>query len=1348
MLPASSSSRQYLPLMATAAKGLLVLLLSGWLLLALGWALLHGWIVPRIGEFRPQLEALATRATGLKVQIGDLDAHSTGVFPSVELKQVRLLDAQGRPALVLPQVWISVSPQSLLTLGLEQLVLRGAELDVRRTPDGRLWLAGIPISPENKRGEQPLADWLLTQREWALLGGTLRWHDEVEGLSLVLTDVDAVLRNPGQRHKLRIDATPPQEWGERFSLRGDFKQPLLARSPSDWRQWSGQLYGQFSRIDLAPLAAYARLAGVGLEQGRGALRAWIDVAPGRIAGATADLTLNDARVRLAAQLEPLALRSLAGRLSWHDAGGQGLDLQTQSLGFETEDGLRWPGGNLSLSAGLDAQGRITRGKLQADKLDLAAVSRILQRLPLDAAWRAQLATRAPQGLIEHVEGNWQGAPEAPTQAQLRGRVSALALAAGGPAEPGLAGVALDFQFQREAGKDKAEARFALQDGWLEFPGHFTEPRLPLDKLSGELRLVRQARGTELELRQVQFQGRDGQGRLQGSWKQAAGGPALGHLDLSGELERADAARVWRYLPQQLPETREYLRQSITQGELQDVRFKVKGPVAGFPYRKPGDGDFQVSARLRNAGYAYAPPSLGDPAAKPWPALVQLDAELLLQRASLSIKRAQARVAGHPGLAVSRTEARIADLLQQPVVEVSGDLKGPLAQALALVNQSPLAGLTRQALSRTTATGAAEVQLKMQLPLQQLAQSKVQGSVALQGNDLQFAPEAPPLSRARGSVGFSETGFALNNVQARLLGGDARLEGGMRAGRRPDEPEVQLRVQGVASSEGLRQWRELSALAPLWRQASGSATYGATLGFRQGLLELTVASNLSGMALALPEPLGKAAAGALPLRIEKTLLRESLAPGRRPRDRLAVTVGPGPGLAQPLALAYVRDIGDSTTRVLGGQISLGVDRPAEPSDREVRAQVQVPRLDLDAWAPLWRSAQGEEPAAVGSSGAYLPTVLNLRTGQLSVQGHTLQQLSLQGRREGELWRAQLSANELSGEVQYRAPADGQGGRLFARLSRLSLGASGGQEVEALLDTQPASIPALDIVVDELELRGKKLGRLEVEAVNRPLAGRDAPREWRLNKLRLSVPEATLNATGGWTPLPAAAPLRGAAVRRSTQLDFRLDVADSGELLKRLGLEGAIRRGRGRLEGQIGWQGSPLALHLPSLDGRMQVDIESGQFLRAEPGAAKLLGVLSLQALPRRLALDFRDVFSEGFAFDWIRGDVAVREGVASTGDLRMKGVNAAVLMEGSADIARETQDLRVVVVPEINAGTASLLAAAVNPAMALSTFVAQWLLRQPLNQASTQEFLVTGTWGDPQIQRVARNRAEGRKEAQP
>ena len=186
--------------------------------------------------------------------------------------------------------------------------------------------------------------------------------------------------------------------------------------------------------------------------------------------------------------------------------------------------------------------------------------------------------------------------------------------------------------------------------------------------------------------------------------------------------------------------------------------------------------------------------------------------------------------------------------------------------------------------------------------------------------------------------------------------------------------------------------------------------------------------------------------------------------------------------------------------------------------------------------------------------------------------------------------------------------------------------------------------------------------------------------------------------------------------------------------RLGTPGALRGGSGHLEGQIDWSGSPLALHYPSMNGHFGVQMGRGQFLKADAGATKLLGVLSLQALPRRLLLDFRDVFSDGFAFDTVQGDVRIAKGIATTRNLQIRGVNALVQMDGSADIAKETQQLQVLL-PELDAGTAALVAGiTVNPVVGLTSFVAQFLLKKPLAKASIQTFTIDGSWSDPRVTR--------------
>ena len=108
--------------LASLARWSLGLVLGLWLLLASVWGVLHFWIVPRIGEWRPELEALASRSLGIPVSIGKLAAYRSGLVPTFELGDVVLKDpASQSEALRLLKVVVAVSAHSLLTLGVDWL---------------------------------------------------------------------------------------------------------------------------------------------------------------------------------------------------------------------------------------------------------------------------------------------------------------------------------------------------------------------------------------------------------------------------------------------------------------------------------------------------------------------------------------------------------------------------------------------------------------------------------------------------------------------------------------------------------------------------------------------------------------------------------------------------------------------------------------------------------------------------------------------------------------------------------------------------------------------------------------------------------------------------------------------------------------------------------------------------------------------------------------------------------------------------------------------------------------------------------------------------------------------------
>ncbi len=1355
------------------ALGLLIGLGSSVLLIA--WLTLHWAILPHIQHWRGAIERRASHALGVPVTLGEIRVRSSGWVPSIELRDVDFHDPLGRPALRLPRVVAAFSPRSLLSFepDFEQLLIESPELDIRRGADGRITVAGLSLDgPGGSADDTTASDWFFRQHEFVIRGGTLRWTDATrDAPTLVLANVDLVVRNGLRRHAMRLDATPPTAWGDRFQFSARFTQPLLARA-GDWRRWNGSVHADLPRADVRELRRYATLP-FELGEGRGSLRGWLDVQTGEARAATLDLALRDVRLRLAPSAEPLAFAEIEGRLSGTRAAS-GLTLAAERFGFVTGDGLRWPRGAFAFAWQQRAGEPSTGGSFSADQLDLGLLARLAAGLPLGTAVHRLLDDFRPQAVARPLTARWDGPVDAPTHYRVVGKLSGVSLAAlasGVVDEPGRPGVR-NADVQLDASDTGGSARVDIANGALELPGVFEAPLVPLTRLAASVLWTVAPAGAAsapsaiaVQVQNASFANADARAELTARWST---GPAPGsgrgvrfpgRLELDGKVSDAVATRIHRYLPLGLSrDVRDYVQRAVRGGRVGTASVRVRGDLADFPFFdaprlvadkvRRSDGEFRIAARVEDLSYAYIPdPTGAAPAARPvWPLLTRGAADLVLDRNTVEIGNARARIGE---LDWDRLTGRIDHLESDAVLSLDATARGTLADLLRAVEASPVGGWLGGALAGASATGGADLKLALGVPLAHAdTGSTVRGSLALGGNDLRMTADTPLLANARGRVDFTQDGFNLAGATARVLGGDASLQGGTQA-----DGVIRLAAQGSASADGLRQAGELGPVARLARRLAGQARYRATLDFVRGVPELSVTSNLVGLALDLPPPFAKPAETALAMRYRTAA--EPAPDGAPPREVLQVDLG---SLLQARYLRERRT--DGTVRVVRGAI--GVAAEASLPEKGVAANVTARTLDVDAWervadevfpttgAPRSAAAAAAGSAAAGSTApgsagdGHEPDRVALHVQELIAGGRRLTGVTAGLSRDGETWRADVEADQLAGHVDYRPPGRGDAspgsGRVYARLSRLVLPKIDAEQVSSLLDAPPASVPALDIVIDDLDLRGTRLGRVEIVATNR-LGGprRAGQRDWQLTRLAIKTPEAELTGTGRWAASPVGAP-GGAPPPRRMSIDFVLQVDDGGALLDRLGTKGAVRGGAGQLKGRIGWLGSPLAIDFASLGGEVNVAIDAGQFLKADPGAARLLGVLNLQSLPRRLSLDFRDVFAEGFAFDNVGGDVRIAEGVAQTRNLRMRGVQATVLMEGSADIERETQDLRVVVVPEINAGTAALAYAAINPAIGLGAFLAQWILRKPLMAASTREFHISGRWDDPKIEPVAKGAA--------
>ena len=1383
----------------------LSLLGAGVLLAAVAWAVLLFQILPRIGDWRQDLAEQATRALGVTVRIGALQGHAEGMWPVLSLRQVELLDEQGRVALALPEVSARVSlatlsPQALWAgeVRLGRLELVRPDLEVRRDASGQVHVAGLRLSPQASTGSGASsagADWVLSQSLIQIRDGRLRWTDELRGRpTLSLQQVDLALRHRlglGRRHhELALAATPPREFGQRVRLEMDMAQPLWALDeqaawwqrwwpsltrPSHWQRWTGSVVLDLPHVDVQTLQRHVSLP-VEVRGGRGAVRATVRLKEGRLAGGGLQLGVQGVDVRLDPALAPLSFRRLDGRLSLDHRPDQ-TALAFEQLAFELNDGLSWPlsQGRLVWRHAADPLVDVAKawrqtqgGQAQAEHLDLALLARVADRLPLAPAHRQALQELAPQGVVSGLDLSWEGAATAPARYRVKARVQGLGLAASTEGmRPGLAQADVAVTATEAGGR----ADLVMQQGWLAFPGVFEEPRIPLDQLQARVDWTRRAVAGaapdwSVKVSQASFANADAAGTLDATWRTATAGernaqgqplPRLpGVLQMDGRLARGEATRVWRYLPLSIPpDTRDYVRQAFRSGHAEGVTFEVKGELDAFPFKDDVGGRFRVRVPVRQVVMDYVPPPLlglkPDATQGIWPAFTSLEGLLRFEGQRMLIEDARGMLGtlGTGRFVLSEVSGRIEDMgADDPHLTIQGRGAGPMDDLLRFLATSPVGEWTGGALSEARGGGRGALQLSLDIPLNRGEDTRVKGLVTLVDKDqasVRLSPSIPAFAALRGTIALTETQLDVQ-ARTRVWGQEMAVQG-----KRGPDGVVRFSARGSMSAEGLKQAQEYPALARLAPHLSGETPVTVTVA-AGARTEVQVSSTLQGLGAALPAPLTKPAAAVWPLTVTYRTEGE-----RGQQDLIQVDVGNPQALAMtPAALPRVRvdlrrDVSGAHARVTQGLISLvqagpgqSAALPALPA-RGVAAQWSSPTLDLDAWMKLADTFRGPAGGASPSDlGDGLPETVSIQTGALTFRQRTLKDVSATlAHPAPEVWRLQLNADQVAGQIEWapeKAPlaAGPSSSRVTARLSRLSIPNAEAQALQSQATAQMLAgegarqLPALDIQIEQFEWRGLALGRVEVEALNRlvPMAGGAALPEWRLNRLRLSTPEAQLDASGSWAAL-------GTPGRPRSAFGFTLDLRDSGALLTRLGLPQTLRGGKGQLTGQVNWLGSPLEPDPLTMSGDIKVQINAGQFLKADPGMAKLLGVLSLQSLPRRLTLDFRDLFQQGFAFDAIDGDVKVTQGVAATRNLRMRGVQAVVLMEGQADLAKETQNLHVFVVPQINAEAASLAYAAINPVIGIGTFIAQYLLRKQVADAGTQEFMVTGPWADPHVEKLER-----------
>lgn len=1247
-------------------------------LIAMSIVVLRYWVLPDIGLYHDRIASSLSQAIGSPVTVGRIESSWRGLSPRLSLSDVNILDARRQPALVLSRIDGSLSWMTLFAaeLRLSNLEIGRPELLVRRDAQGRLFIGGVELSRQG--GNNDLADWLLHQSHMAVRDALIVWLDEQRNAPpLLLQHVELDIENGlFDRHRFALRALPPEELSTPLDVRGDF----TGDSFDDPAAWRGQIFTQLDYTDVTAWRAWLDLPGA-FSRGRGALRGWLGIEGGKVSQVTADLDLRGVVTRLGEGVPEMAVQKLRGRAAWKYAGEE-LEISTRHLSMRLYNGIELQPTDFYYRMASANGEHPAGGELRANLLQLETLAALSDFLPLDASLRERLEAYAPRGRVSNLEAEWSGAPAQPDSYRIKGSFDNLALRKVGQM-PGFSGLSMEVNGDETGGRLNINSRQLVVDA----PDALREP-LSFSTLTGQAGWRRKYGELLVTVDNVAVTNDDLAGNLYGSYRTQAG--TLGVLDLTVALTRGDVRRAARYTPLVAldREDNDWLNGALLAGTTDDFRVRVKGNLSDFPLDGTEDALLEIGGHARGVVLEFD---------KAWPKVENIDGEFWIRGNKMEVKSDSAVMLGARlhGLNVA-----IPDLMSEDLpLEIRGEADAPSETFLNFIQQSPVRGYIDGFTDGMHASGNGHLGLFTRVPLLSDKPVQVAGTVRVQDNDIDLGKGVPWLRKARGALSFTEAGLKSEGVSANILGGGATIdirtaEGGV----------VHANAQGRVNLDALRG----TDPHPLLNYLRGGTAWDANITVVKKSARMQINSSLAGIYSSLPQPFAKRAWEPMPLRVEKDNVLDG-------QD--VITVQLGRLLNARLAR---RDEGGEMV-VKRGVVNFG-GQGRWPEQDGIWLMGRVPMLSLEGWGGLFGDGGGSKDGLT-IAGA------DLVVGKAIGFGTSVDDLRVVADKRDDGIVARLSSDEVNGEVEWQPGGEG---KVTARLQNLTWKEEpAGKQAAKSSSISPENLPALQIGIENLQVKGKQIGRFE-------LVGYPEGNDWRLRRLLVTNPDGSLSGDGVW---------HGDGDAR-TSVNLMLDISDAGKILARSGYPNTVKGGSGRLAANLSWAGTPDAFNYATLNGVLNVDTGKGQFLKMDPGIGKLLGILSLQALPKRITLDFNDVFSDGFQFDSIKGSAQVRNGVLETQDLKLDGSAAKVTMKGRVDLNRETQDLRVRVLPTLGDSVSLLGAFAAGPVVGVGALVVNKVLGEPLDKLMSFEYNVSGTWSDPKVVKVGEGPVRSQAPAKP
>lgn len=1232
-------------------------------------------MLPRLPAYQDEIKEWASAAIGLDVEFSGMNARWRLSGPELSFFDATLqrIDS-GESLLQAAEVSIGVGLFRLISdreLVVDRVSIRDTTINVRQDEQG-VWLVQ-GVSVEELLGARETSAG--SDGEVEIVGQNIAvQYEHPESGQLVPFKVDSFNVKRGQNElMIKADIGLPREFGERLVL-------YASQLDADFDDRTWRFFVEGEKLNLS---GFSRLQPVGLpEIDSGTLEhlnLWVDLADGSIQSATANLVMNNVHARGSEILAPFGVRGVFE----FSAEPNGWLLGANQLRFATVTG-DWPESELQLRVINNEDGSIDDLRSSASYFDLSDLRYVIAWLPKEQ--RDLFAQYNPIGVLRDVDVELTDLQSADPQFDISADFRSVGITAV-DSRSGIRGLSGRVRADRDGGRVEIEST----DLAISISEHLADPLL-LDDAFGTVIWRRNGNGMtvlsdNVRLRNADF---DSQLSLQLGLPDGDVAPVI---DFESSWSVYDVSAMQRYLPLKIisPRLRQWLSDALVSGHVTRGRTRFNGALDKFPF-DDGQGQFRIEARLENATLQYS---------DKWPAVEFHYLDLVVDNTRLF---SHVNSAVNLGNTVENASIEIADI-RLPVLTIDAFATGTLESIQEYVENSPINDVLGGQVERVTVAGDASFDLSISYPIQDEENYDFSSKIRISDGMFLVQGLAAPITELNGVVNISRQNVSSESLFGHFLGQLVDLDL-QRIGGELASHSVLLLATGRTTSASLADELDI----PIDGVLQGELAYTANVLFPNssattpGALQIQIDTDLVGMRAELPIPLGKTAQYPLPMSFNIKF----------PEKNHITTAGNvGDDLSWTGSFLQQEDRWDFDRGVL----AVGGEYPQEADVRGLHIHGQTPLLDLHAWLAAGR--EGDREIGLGE---HIRSI-NLDVDAFYAIGQKFTDHRLDVNRGGRGWRIQISGEEANGLIS--VPYDFSSGHAMTlEMDRLILpgdeDASADENANDFLD--PRSLPGISIRAAEFGIGARRMGQLEVDFEKT---------EFGLEALNLQSTDPTYAITGtaGWV-----IDTKTASGQRS-YFNAELKSTDTRETFARLDYESGIIGAEMLVDFEVHWDGGPRNDFMALLEGDVGVRLGKGRLADIELGVGRVFGLMNFTALPRRLALDFRDIFDSGFRFDEIAGNFRLQDGNAFTCDLTVASTAANVGIVGRTGLVAGDYDQSAVV--SANVGNTFPMVGGIfgGPQVAAALFVFSQIFNNPLEDVGQAYYAIEGSWDDPSIDRA-------------